>query len=57
VTPRVKQRTRAPSRRTHQPVAIMLDFVDPKRAGRRGRVTFDGWQGSMKPERRCKIMG
>ena len=51
---RVKQRTRAPSRR-HQPVAVMLDFVDPQRAGGWPR-TFDGWHGSMKPEGRRTIM-
>ena len=39
----------------HQPIAVMLDFVDPQRPDG-GRATFDGWHGSMKPEgrRRCK---
>ena len=35
----------------HQPVTVMLDFVDPEPAGR-GRATLDGWHGSMKPEGR-----
>ena len=40
----------------HQPIAVVLDFVNPERAGRRSD-TFDGRQGSMKPEGRCTIMG
>jgi hypothetical protein len=39
----------------HQPVAVMLDFVDPQRAGH-GRAALDGWHGSMKPEGRRTVM-
>ena len=39
----------------HQPIAVMLDFVNPERP-EGGRTAFDGRQGSMKPEGRCKTM-
>jgi hypothetical protein len=38
----------------HQPVAIVLDLVDPERPGG-GSAIFDGRHGSMKPRR--TIMG
>ena len=39
----------------HEPVAVVFDFVNPERAGRR-RSTFDGRHGSMKPEGRTIML-
>ena len=39
----------------NQPVAVMLDLMNPDPAGRWPRH-FAGRQGSTKPEGRCKIM-
>jgi hypothetical protein len=52
---RVKQRTREPSRAHHQPIAVVFDLMDQSGPDG-GRTAFDGRQGSMKPEGRCKTM-
>ena len=57
-SPASKRNLRAPLGATHhQPIAVMLDLMNPERAGR-WPGHLDGRHSSMKPEgrRRCKTM-